>query len=456
MFVDRQSELAVLERESRRDSSFVVIYGRRRTGKTSLIQNFIEDKPAIYFLATEEPEIVQRSRFQRLLFENSHDKILQDYERPLKWESLFVSLSRMSGKIILVIDEFQYLAGVYEAFPSVLQHGWDEILRESGSMVILCGSLVSMMESMVLHYNSPLYGRRTAQLLLNPLDFEHYGSFFPFRNRETLLSFYSVTGGIPKYIEEANCFADPMEFIEESVLDKDSYLFREPYFLLEKEVGTAGTYLAIISQIAAGKTRLGEIASVFNENPSYFTRYLKVLRDLGFIERLVPVTEDKPEKSKKGIYMVKDRFLSFWFRYVMPYISYLELRRKQPALEKIKKSFYSMTVPSVYEDLCREALYKMAVKGELPFVPERIGKWWDKECDIDVVGLLQEKLVAGECKYSSSPMSGRDLFVLEQRAKKLSGHRSIYFVLFSRSGFTKELEQLEVKRADLKLVSGIP
>lgn len=456
MFVDRKEEFSVLEREYRKSSSFVVLYGRRRTGKTTLIERFIENKPALYFLATEEPEVVQRRRFQRLLFDYTGDRVLSNFDQPLDWESLFLMFSRQKGKKILVIDEFQYLATVNPAFPSVFQMVWDSYLKESNTMVILCGSLITMMLSQVLSYSSPLYGRRTAQILLKPLSFESYDKFFDFNDKEKLLEFYSITGGIPKYIEEARRFEDPIKFIVEAVLNKDSYLYREPFFLLEKETDAVGTYMSIIAQIADGKNRIGEIASAFNSNPSHLTRYFKVLRDLDFVERMVPVTEKNPERSKKGIYLIKDRFLNFWFHYVFPFLDYLEIRKIDPALKSIENTFRPVLVPLVYEDLCREATYIMAARGELPFVPEKIGKWWDRKNDVDIVGVSEDKIITGECKYTSSPMDTKSLYLLEKRTDMISRGRETFYILFSKSGFTSELQEISRKRDNIKLITFLP
>ncbi|OAA29450.1 hypothetical protein AT15_01900 [Kosmotoga arenicorallina S304] len=456
MFVDRKEEILVLEKEYMKASSFVVIYGRRRTGKTTLIEKFIENRSALYFLATEEPEVIQRRRFQRLLFDYTGDRVLSNFDQPLDWESLFIIFSRQSGKKILVMDEFQYLATVNPAFPSVFQLVWDRYLKESNTMVILCGSLITMMLGQVLRYSSPLYGRRTAQILLKPLSFESYGKFFDFDDKEKLLEFYSITGGIPKYIEEARSFEDPIKFIVEAILDKDSYLYREPFFLLEKETNAVGTYMSIIAQIADGKNRIGEIASAFNSNPSHFTRYLKVLRDLDFVERMVSVTEKNPERSKKGIYLIKDRFLNFWFQYVFPFLGYLEIRKIDPALRSIKNTFRSVLVPLVYEALCREATNTMAARGELPFVPEKIGKWWDRKNDVDIVGISKDKIITGECKYTSSPMDTKSLYLLEKRTEMIAQGKEPFYILFSKSGFTSELQEISRKKDNIKLITFLP
>lgn len=461
MFTDRLEELAFLAREFDRPSSFVVIYGRRRTGKTTLIERFIRGKNALYFLANEEPEVFQRRRFQALLRSLANDPLLEANPEPLSWENLFRFFARQEGKKILVMDEFQYLATVHRPFPSILQSAWDQFLKDSGCMVILCGSLVSLMEGTVLSYTSPLYGRRTGQLLLNGLPFSCLEDFFPGSSVDDRIRLYSITGGIPKYLEEAERYASAWELIEKGILDKNAYLFREPDFLLDREAGAAGTYKSILTQISSGKKRLGEIASAFQVHPSHLTRYMKVLRDLGLVERVVPVTERAPERAKNGIYRIRDPFLAFWFRYVSPHIDSLELRETGPAMGKIRASFETDMVPRVYEELCRQSVRRLFSGGRIPFLPQKVGRWWDRTDEIDVVGLAEEGVLSGECKYQERPVGEDVLHHLERKTEKMLAAEGlsvekVFYVLFSRKGFSKGLNKKAGTREDLCLVDLLP
>ncbi|HQO83388.1 MAG TPA: ATP-binding protein [Synergistales bacterium] len=461
MFTDRLEELAFLAREYERPSSFVVIYGRRRTGKTTLIEQFIRGKNALYFLANEEPEVFQRRRFQALLRSITNDPLLEDKRDPLSWENLLRLFARQEGKKILVMDEFQYLATVYKPFPSILQSAWDQFLKDSECMVILCGSLISLMEGTVLSYASPLYGRRTGQLLLKGLPFSCLEDFSPGSSVEKQIQLYSITGGIPKYLEEASRYDSVFEMIEKGILDKNAYLFREPDFLLDREAGAAGTYKSILAQISSGKKKIGEIASAFQVHPSHLTRYLKVLRDLGLVERVVPVTEPAPERAKNGIYRIRDPFLAFWFRYVSPHIDSLEIRETGPAMEKIRASFETDLVPRVYEDLCRQSVPRLYSSGEIPFLPVKVGSWWNRADEIDVVGLGEDGILSGECKYQNRPVGEDVLRDLERKTEKMlaaEGLRTgkVFYVLFSRKGFTKGLTRKVETRKDLCLVDLLP
>lgn len=235
-FLGREKELAVLEREYGRSSSFVVVYGRRRVGKTTLIKEFIKGKNALYFLAGEEDDRQNLNRFT--------EKAALFAEQPYiagsrldSWDNAFRIFAHSSEeKKILVIDEFQYLAQMNPAFPSIFQRVWDEILEGSNTMVILCGSLINMMTSQVLSHSSPLYGRRTAQIRLQPLSFDEFRGAFPGRPFEELTKLYSITGGVPKYIDFFTGSGSLWENIRDNILAKSGFLYEEPVFLLEREV----------------------------------------------------------------------------------------------------------------------------------------------------------------------------------------------------------------------------
>ena len=306
-FIDRTEDLATLE-EQYLDSgpSFVVVYGRRRVGKTALITEFLKDKRGLYFLATEESEEQNRLAFQRLVADFTGDVLLSQLAAD-SWDILFDRLTQGDERIVIALDEFQYLGKANPAFPSVFQRIWDTVLSRRNVMVILCGSLVSLMESQVLSYGSPLYGRRTAQIRMKQIPFRFYGGFFSGGlDRRTLVELYSVTGGVPKYIESVKDVSDVYRAIEKHVLNPNSYLFDEPNFLLSKEVSEVGTYFSIMKAVAAGKRRAGEIAAALGAKQTSLSKYLKVLERLDVLERVVPITEFNPEKSKRGLYRIKD------------------------------------------------------------------------------------------------------------------------------------------------------
>ena len=325
-------------------------------------------------------------------------------------------------------------------------------------MVILCGSLISMMESQTLSYDSPLYGRRTAQIRLKQIPFSYYHEFFPSKSRKELIEMYAVTGGVPKYIELFSESKDIYTAIQKCVLNRSGYLYDEPHFLLQQEVSEVGSYFSIIRAIAAGNRKLSEIASLLEIKATSLTKYLKTLSDLDILEREVPITEDNPEKSKKGLYKIKDNYLRFWFAFVYPNMSFIESGHSSIAMNKIKKSLVVNHTAFVYEDVCRERMWDLNGEGAWPFHFTKLGSYWDSNTEIDIVALDPEgkNLILGECKYWKDPIGLSVLRDLEEKSESVSwekNHRKIWYVLFSSNGFTDELINEAATRTNLLLCS---
>ena len=461
-FVDRKQEMTLLEREYASDAaSLVVLYGRRRVGKTTLLTHFIEGKPAIYFLATEESEAMNRQVFQSLAAEYLGDDLLREAVLS-RWEPIFERLvqSAQQERLVIVLDEFQYIGKSSPAFLSVFQRIWDQCLCKANVMVVLCGSLISMMMSQTLSYESPIYGRRTAQLRLRPVCFEYYADFFAEdMSKDRLVQYYSVTGGVPKYIEVFRQAGTLEQGIQDCVLDPGSFLYDEPNFLLQREVSDVGSYFSIMRAIAAGNHKLSKIATVLQQKQTSIPRYLRVLIELDLLEREVPITESNPEKSKRGIYKIQDPFLAFWFQFVYPNRSYLESGHQELVLRRIKQNFIDNRVSFIYEDICREQLWKMSADGDLPYLLDKVGRWWDNAGnEIDVVGVSEDEgiLVLGECKFWQGVVGVNVLQALERKAALVhwrDGQRKVVYILFSIHGFSEDLHQSVKFRQDVILMS---
>ena len=459
-FVDRSKEIAALEREyHREEASLVIIYGRRRVGKTELIRHFIQDKTALYFLATEESEAMNRQAFQQQVADFLESDLLRGAVID-RWEIIFQQLVLVANekRLVIVIDEFQYIGKSNPAFLSVFQKIWDTLLSKANVMVILCGSLVSMMMSQTLNYDSPIYGRRTAQIRLRPISFAHYHEFFAEQMPlGELVKRYSLTGGVPKYIEMFRNSGDLPEAIRSSLLNPASYLFDEPNFLLQKEVTDVGSYFSILRVIAAGNHRASKIAAILQQKQTNLPRYLKVLIDLDLLEREVPVTELNPEKSKKGLYRIKDNFINFWFQFVYPNRSYIEMGHTDLVMARLEKNFVDNHVSFVYEQICQDKLWELSAEGKLPGVLERVGRWWDNTHEIDVAGISEadDLLVLGECKFWAGPVGINILAQLEQKAEFVDWHkdtRQTVYILFSINGFSEDLQAIASARHDVILV----
>jgi len=455
-FINRTNELTMLKKQyEQKEAAFVVIYGRRRIGKSTLIQEFCKEKRCISFLATEESENENRNTFRVKVAASLQNQLLHNATVD-RWEDIFeviASACTSDGeRLIVVLDEFQYLGKANPAFPSILMSIWDEKLKDKNIMLILCGSLINMMTSQVLSYDSPLYGRRTAQKKLQQIAFQHYHEFLPELSIEEQIERYAVTGGVPKYIELFHGGGDIYEAIRNNVLDSSSFLYEEPEFLLRKEVSEVGSYFSILKVIAAGNHKLGNISAVLNVKQSGLSKYLATLCDLDILERQVPITEENPEKSKKGLYFIKDNFIRFWFQFVFPYRDLLEMGQEEFVLQKLKQSFIPNHVSFVYEDICREKIWELNGNGVMF---NRVGRWWDKDTEIDIVAYdsMGEDIVFGECKYSQNPKGIEVLVDLKQKSHDVNwkrGERKEYFVIFSKSGFTKEL--LERAEKDKSIV----
>lgn len=460
-FVDREQEMNTLKSEYQRDgSSLVVLYGRRRVGKTTLISEFIKDKKALFFLASEESESQNRLAFQEKTAAFLNSDLLQNVEVK-SWDVLFKAImdAPFDSKPVIVLDEFQYLGKANPAFPSIFQRIWEENLKDKSVMVILCGSLISMMQSQTLAYGSPLYGRRTAQIRLKQIPFRYYHEFFPDKSRKELIEMYAVTGGVPKYIELFSQSRDIYSAIESCVLNRSGYLYDEPHFLLQQEVSEVGSYFSIIKAIAAGNTKLSAIAGVLEVKSTSLTKYLKTLIDLDILEREVPVTEENPEKSKKGLYKIKDNYLRFWFAFVYPNMSFIESGHSRIVMDKIRKGLVRSHIAFVYEDVCKERMWEMNAEGVWPFYFSKLGRYWDAKEEIDIAAIDPEgkNLILGECKYWQEPVGISVLRDLEAKAKAVAWERNerrVWYVLFSASGFTEELKLEAEIRTDLQLCEG--
>ena len=464
-FLGREKEILDLEKEYARDGGFVVIYGRRRIGKTTLIKQFIKSKTAFYFLVTKEVESQSMKRFAGVIARTTGNSVLQKAAFS-DWLDLFQAVAdyKPNEKKVLVIDEFPYLVKVNDSFPSILQNAWDEILKDSNVMLILCGSLISMMKKHALSYESPLYGRRTAQMRIAPLPFTTV-----YENQK--LSFeeaaeqYSITGGVPKYMEFFSDGQPLYEQIKENVLSKNGFLYEEPNFLLTDEVQVPTNYFSIIKVIADGNHKLGTIAGILGLETSALTPYLKTLSELGFIEKQVPVTEKNAEKTRKGLYFISDNFLRFWFRYVYPYKGELELDNTQISLDELDKDFKEKFVAFAYEDICKEIFARLCSDKAIDFTPSKIGSYWlnDKsgntQIDVMAVDTVNKRLFAGECKYHNQPIDADVYFELVKKVDNSSeiksafkGYTVIYGV-FSKSRFTSRMTDISNSNPNLFLIN---
>ena len=398
-----------------------------------------------------------RAAFKEKAADFTGNELLRQFDAK-NWDVLFQTIMQtpFQEKPIVVMDEFQYIGKSNPAFPSMFQRIWEEQLKDRPVMVILCGSLISMMESQTLSYCSPLYGRRTAQIRLKQIPFRYYHEFFLDKSPRELVEYYSVTGGVPKYIELFSESDDIYHAIQKNILNRSGYLYDEPHFLLQQEVSEIGNYFSIIRAIAAGNSKLSAISTVLEVKSTSLTKYLKTLIDLDILEREVPVTEENPEKSKKGLYKIKDNYLRFWFAFIYPNMSFIESGNSAIVLNKIRKSMVSSHTAFVYEDVCREQMWNLNANDAWPFHFSKLGRWWDSRNEIDIAATDPDgsNLILGECKFWQEPVGSNILYALEQKAATVEwrkDRRHTWLILFSVAGFTDELKEIAKSRSDLIL-----
>lgn len=448
MFINRKTELELLTRMADSDrAELYVLYGRRRVGKTELIRAFCEGRPHLFFIATLSADSEQLATFSQQIWAFTHGEAPAGFSFP-SWDSAFRALADLPGRPIVVLDEFTYLISGNRAISSILQKVWDEHLKDTKLMLVLCGSYIGMMETEVLGYQAPLYGRRTHSTLLEPLDLPSSSQFFPAYSADEKFLAWAVLGGMPYYLRMFSDRQDILSNIHQHILDaKSAELFTEPRLLLMEELREPRNYFSILRAIAQGNTRLNEIAQISGVGAANtVSRYLDILQQLRLVTRRVPATESQPEKSKRGLYQIDDHFLRFWFRYVQPNQGSLGLGLTDAILAQRVRPDLDHFAAVAFEEAAQAHLARLARRGDLPFIPERIGGWWERDAEMDVLAIsrTEKQALVGECKWSINPVGIDILADLKQKAQALLREDEItqlHYALFSRVGFTPALEQ---------------
>ena len=379
-FIDRERELEFLERLWERKNSFIPVYGRRRVGKTRLIKEFITGRPSVYYLARNSTYLDNLREFSRA--------VLERFPAPFLSEASFSSFSDVfkylaeKEKLIVVIDEFPYLIQSDKKVLSEFQYIVDEVVRASSLHIILVGSSVGMMEEHVLSQKSPLYGRRDGQIKLSPLDFFSSWKLLGVGVEEAV-KIYGVTGGIPAYLELFERFED----VKRLAFDKRGFLYAEADFLLSSELREPRVYKLVLKAVAEGRRRFNEISNYTGIPRSNLFKYVEVLERLGFLKREIPVTA-RPN-TKNTLYRIEDNYLNFYFRFVERYKEGIELESLEFWGEFLED--YNRYLGGVFEDVAKQFLIALNRAGELPFKFTKIGRWWRKGEEIDLVALNERE-----------------------------------------------------------------
>lgn len=449
-FINREEELAFLDSayaETTSQAQFIIIYGKRRVGKTELVTHFFKDKPHLYYLASRGASHDQLRVAAEVVTRHFKEDFFGEGAVP-NWRKLFDYLGRKlkesDERLVLVFDEFPYLVESDKAISSYFQYGWDEQLKDTRALLIVLGSSISMMYKHALVYSAPLYGRRTGQWLLEPFTFAQSKKFFRSDNFARIFSFYAIVGGIPAYLEELDVEETVLQNIKRKILTKGKFLYVEPELLLADEFSEPRNYLTILKAIGLGRTKYSELLNSTGFPNNILSSYLRTLINLRLVKREVPVTEYSRAKSKKGIYSLADSFLRFYFSFVFRNLSLIESEAHKELFSK-NRGILTRLIAQAYEDSTQEFIRQLWQAKKIPFFPQ-VGRWWDKNTEIDLVGLNEKEnaILFVETKWNKRPLGIGVLDDLKRKAQKVDWGkkgRKEHFALVAKGGFTEGLKK---------------
>ena len=447
-FYCREDELRKLNKRYADDKfECIVIYGRRRVGKTALINEFCKDKPTVFFSAlnTTGKENLEALSRAIMSFERPDMEIAPEFR---SYDAALDELTVLAKnqRVVLVIDEYPYLAKAKPAISAMLQHIIDHKWTESKMYLILCGSSMSFMEGQVLGKESPLYGRRTGQFKIEPLNYKETAVFHSNLSPEDNSLIYGITGGVPHYINKLDVRDSVDEALLDNFFDRSSYLYEEPGNLLKQELREPAIYNAIIKAIAEGASRVNEIKTKVGEENSVVAKYLKTLIDLGIVKKETPITE---KTGKKTIYLLADNFFRFWYRFVPSNMSAIDSGRISKIYQHSVKQYFPDYMGLIFEKMCQD--YLLYYSEDLPIELSEIGQWWGKDSkkkkqiQIDIVGTPAEgkDYIIGSCKYRNEKIGMDELDLLREYAAVFGKGTNYHYYIFSKGGFTEGLLQAQ-------------
>lgn len=464
MFIGREKELKFLQdKYTEKGGQLIVLYGRRRVGKTETLREFCKDKPHVFFSCTQTTDRVQLRNFSsRMLREDiparNYISAFADWEKAFR---AVLELPYGEQKRLLVIDEFPYMCRGNKSIPSILQNLWDAQLRDSNVMIILCGSAMSFIEKELLAEKNPLYGRATGIYKMKEMGFYDAAKFFPdYSDRDKVLA-YAVLGGIPHYLRQWNPELSVDENIKRNILTKGCILYSEVDFLLHQELRETPIYNSIIEAVALGNTKLNDISQKsLVEDTSKTSVYLKNLIELGIVERAFSVDAKTREQanSGRGTYRLTDNFFRFWYAFCFANFSQLEDGDVDGVYEYVVRPALHEFASFAFEDVCREFVRELQKKNELPFRYAKMGRWFGKttvrdekapgglrmaETEIDLLGISRDAkmYLVGECKFKGVPFSYSEYLDTLAKLTPWKENASFFCALFSESGFDPKIAE---------------
>lgn len=439
MFIGREHELNTLNKLYNSDKfEFAVIYGRRRVGKTALISEFTKDKDTIFFTGVETNAKQNLDNFSRCIMEYNTGIASGASFNSFQMAFEYVFELAKTKRIVLVIDEYPYVARASKSLASTLQLLIDKNKDASKLFLILCGSSMSYMEDHVLAYKAPLYGRRTAQFKINPFEFLEACRYFEnFLDEDKALA-YGIVGGTPQYLMQLDDKLSIEENIKNTHLNPSSSIFEEPTNLLKQEVREPAIYNAVITAIATGSSKMNEISNKIDEDTSVCATYIKNLITLGIVKKESPYGK---KSTRKTIYSIEDNMFHFWYRFVPENTSIISRGAVDLAYSRIAPELSSY-MGSVFEDICKQYLWKLLLEGKCAVNFTDLGRWWGanpktkSQEEIDIMGTDKDTALFAECKWTNEKV---DLGVLETLVERstLFNYKRTHFYLFAKAGFTK-------------------
>lgn len=443
--IGRKEELAYLnELNESNQFEFLIMYGRRRIGKTTILQEFSKHTNTMFYPAREKNDSLNLEDFSKTVQLHFDHSFIASFP---SWEACFTYIgNKVTERTAIIIDEFPYIIEENPSVKSILQDTIDHSFKNKNIFFILCGSSVSIMENDIMGRKSPLYDRQTAPLEIKPFDYLKASEFFPnYSNQEKLIA-YGILGGIPRYLEAFDSTKSIKENIAGKILRNGAYLYEEPENLLKAELRETNIYNSILSAISSGRNRIIDIVTYIHEDRTKVSKYLMTLQTLRLIEKRVPCGES--EKSKKSIYVIKDNFLKFWFRYEFTNNAYYAILGAREAANEIMDDISNL-MGDAFEEICKEYLIRQAKKRSLPFIPYFIGKWWGTNAalkaqdNVDVLALDKNKTKAifVECKFTSKPMPLEEYEDLVNATKAFPDIKTKYLYFISKSGYTEPVKR---------------
>ncbi len=448
MFINRTDEVEQLRSWEKEDKAqMIIIYGRRRIGKTELARYFLENLHGVYLLVDSTNPSLVLDHFSESIKKTGLLPVRPSLRTFREFFDLLGDLA-LAKRLTVVIDEFQRLNDIDPDILRQLQSLWDQKLKNTRIMLILTGSAIGMIEKITMSHTSPLFGRRTGQLKLKPLSYSESLSFLNGVANEVSVEAYAVFGGTPAYLLNYDKSMNLLKNIEDKVLNRMSLLYQEPFFILSENTREPMKYMDILGSMASGATTLSEIGAKAGIATTEISKYLYHLADvLDIIEKHYPLLEEG--KRGRTRYRISDNFINFWFRYVKKHRSSLELGIIQPVLDFVQYDMGNYA-SRVYEDICIEHMGSLIRKGTIH--ADTIGRWWHKETEIDGVALDTRTSTAyfSESKWSGNPVDRsvlRDLIRKTEQFPWRRGQRNEKYILYSKSGFNFEDE--DVMQIDL-------